>query len=105
MEHITITSCLLAFFGLMASIYFKYKGRKNKNIPFSLSLWLYENTIETVFSAMFTFCALMFTDTILYFMGIPDTEEYKLLNVLYFLAGYINQEIVKKIGKQVKSKI
>jgi hypothetical protein len=102
MEHITYTSCLLAFFGLMAHIYFKYKRRKNKNRPFSLSIWIQENVIETLFSLMFTFCALMFTESILYFMGMPNTDEYKILNVLYFMAGYLNQDIVKKIGNKVK---
>lgn len=103
MEHITLTSCLLAFFGLMAHIYFKFKGRKNKSSAFSISIWIKENLFETIFSLMFTFCALMFTDTVLYFIGIPDTQEYQLMNVIYFLAGYLNQYIVKKIGSKVKN--
>lgn len=99
MEHITLLSCVLAGIGLLTNIYAKYKNRKNKNRPFSFVFWLQDNFLETIFSIALTFCALLFTDSILFFLQIPDTSQYKVLNVLYFLAGAMHHHVVKAISK------
>lgn len=102
MEHITPLSCFLAICGLLTNVYWKYKNRKNKNRPFSIVIWMEENLIETLFSLMFTACALLFTDSILYFIQVPDTNTFPILNILYFAAGLFNQHIIKYIGNKIK---